>query len=149
MDELDRHHKLLYAIAVIGIVTVLGLLFVQQDTNELVDSPENASNQDAPPGEIHAIEFDGQSFKPSSLTISQGDTVEWVNAGAQFMWVASNPHPTHEDYDGSSLREHCPDGDSFDQCGDSGNFTFTFEKTGTFAYHNHQPFVQGGEIVVE
>ena len=150
MDKLDRRHKLLYVVTALGVITVLGLLFVQQDGSAPVNSPENTSDENLPlSGEVHTVEFDGQSFEPSTLRIDRGDTVEWVNTGDTFMWVASDRHPAHKSYDGSSLREHCPDGDSFDQCGDSGNYSFTFGKTGTFGYHNHQPFVRGGEIIVE
>ena len=147
--DYSRRHKLLYVVTALGVITVLGFLLVQQDGTTPVDAPENVSDQEAPSGEVHTIRFDGQGFTPSTLRIGRGDTVKWVNTGDTFMWVASDQHPTHKDYDGSSLREHCPDGDSFDQCGDSGNFSFAFGKTGTFGYHNHQPFVRGGEIIVE
>ena len=66
------------------------------------------------------------------------------------MWVASDEHPTHEEYDGTSLQEHCAQGtsDVFDQCGAGGTYSFTFEKVGEWSFHNHEQAADGGTIIV-
>jgi plastocyanin len=69
------------------------------------------------------------------------------------MWVASDQHPTHTEYSGTSRTEHCQNGDqtssAFDQCSAGDNFSFTFEQEGEWSYHNHENSFQGGTVVVE
>jgi plastocyanin len=69
------------------------------------------------------------------------------------MWVGSNNHPTHTKYDGSSTREHCENGEPvnksvFDQCSSGEMYSFTFEKTGEFGYHNHLGAQDSGTVEV-
>ncbi|MBY6293902.1 hypothetical protein GLU60_00735 [Nanohaloarchaea archaeon H01] len=127
-------------------------------SSEPVQSPqqENPSNQTSSPTEIAenttTIYFTGSGFQPADLTVQQGETVTWINNASRSMWVGSDQHPVHSEYSGSSLREHCQSGDqtsaAFDQCSTGDRFSFTFEKTGEWGYHNHQPFVAGGTITV-
>ena len=99
----------------------------------------------------NTIVYTGSGFQPSTLTIQQGETATWVNEGDGPMWVASNVHPYHTQYAGTSLREHCSNGDqtsaAFDQCSTGESFSFTFEKTGEWSYHNHVAS-GGGTIIV-
>lgn len=95
-------------------------------------------------------------FSPASVTVQAGDTVRFVNQSSRGMWVATDEHPTHTEYDGTSTREHCIDGlntnGSFDQCqqAQAGSFwEYTFEKRGTFGFHNHVGASNTGTIVVE
>ena len=92
-------------------------------------------------------------FQPEDLTIQQGETVTWINNASNSMWVASDQHPTHRNYAGSTIYQHCQRGDqtgpAFDQCSSGDEFSFTFEKTGQWAYHNHDSAVQGGTITVQ
>jgi len=68
------------------------------------------------------------------------------------MWVASAQHPTHMMYAGTSRSEHCggaTETKAFDQCrGETGSFSFMFDKTGTWAYHDHINASRFGRIVV-
>ncbi|MSR70472.1 hypothetical protein EXS62_00285 [Candidatus Kaiserbacteria bacterium] len=97
--------------------------------------------------------YNGDSFSPSNITISKGDTVTFENEGGGSMWVASNEHPNHTAYDGSSRSAHCAAGYTgekpFDQCGNGASFSFTFTKTGSFGYHNHSQAQLGGTVVVK
>lgn len=112
----------------------------------------DTSPADSPP-ESNTIYLTSSGFQPSELTVQQGETVTWVNNASSPMWVASNRHPTHTNYAGSTLREHCQNGDqssaAFDQCSAGDEFSFTFEKTGDWGYHNHENPGQGGTITVE
>ena len=94
-------------------------------------------------------------FTPSTVTVNVGDTVRFVNQSPRGMWVGSDEHPTHTDYDGTTTREHCADGvnttGTFDQCGassGSSSWDYTFEKAGTFGYHNHVGASNTGTVVV-
>lgn len=98
------------------------------------------------------IYFTGSGFQPGSITVGTGTTVTWINNASSSMWVASDRHPNHREYSGTSRTEHCQSGDqstaAFDQCSTGDRFSFTFEKTGEWRYHNHEPYVRGGSVTV-
>ena len=102
-------------------------------------STANPSSANAAPMTA-TVTYDGNSFSPSTVTIAQGGTVTFTDNAGQ-MWVASNPHPTHEGYDGTTRTQHCAAGYTgatpFDECSPGSSFSFTFNKTGTFGYHDH------------
>jgi plastocyanin len=91
-------------------------------------------------------------FQPQNVTIKKGGTVSFVNQSGQLMWVASAPHPDHDGYDGTTRSEHCAPGYAgpapFDQCADGDTFSFTFNKDGSFNYHNHRLDGDYGTITV-
>ncbi|MBX4192396.1 hypothetical protein KW798_02825 [Candidatus Parcubacteria bacterium] len=89
-------------------------------------------------------------FSPAEVTVKKGGTVTWQNSGSGGMWVASAQHPTHTVYSGTSLQQHCPDTThtAFDQCAAGTSFSFTFDKVGTWAYHNHANSSQFGHVTV-
>ena len=98
------------------------------------------------------VAYDGSSFSPASVTIKKGDSVAF-NSTTGDMWVASAPHPAHTGYDGTSKNEHCAAGFAgaapFDQCKEGASFTFTFNKAGSWGYHNHSNPGAFGTVVVK
>ncbi len=101
------------------------------------------------------VTYTGQGFSPKSVTVAQGQAVTFVNQSSGQMWVASDPHPTHSGYDGTSRTTHCAPGYAgaapFDECAQvasGGSFTFTFDKAGTWGYHNHADDAVKGTVVV-
>ncbi|RJQ34322.1 hypothetical protein C4556_02870 [Candidatus Parcubacteria bacterium] len=94
------------------------------------------------------ITYNGTSFSPGEVTIKKGGTVTWNGTGN--MWVASAQHPTHTVYAGTSLQEHCPSGsaEAFDQCATGNSYSFTFDKVGTWFYHDHINASAFGSVVV-
>jgi plastocyanin len=94
------------------------------------------------------VQYVDGEFTPQEVTVSQGETVRFT-AESQNMWVASDVHPSHTEYDGTSLSEHCNgEGESFDQCESGREYSFTFDQSGEFNYHNHeQPSAKGTVIV--
>ncbi len=100
------------------------------------------------------VTYTDAGFSPSALTIKKGDTVAFNNQSSGGMWVGSASHPTHTAYSGTSAQQHCPDpeNDDFDQCqaGQPGtSWSFTFAKTGSWAYHNHMNATKFGKIIVQ
>ncbi len=99
-----------------------------------------------------AVTYNGSGFSPSSVTIKKGEAVTFTSTAGS-MWVASAPHPAHTGYDGTPASQHCAAGYSgpapFDQCAAGASFTFTFDKTGTWNFHNHLNAAAHGSIIVE
>ncbi|MBI2086052.1 cupredoxin domain-containing protein [Candidatus Daviesbacteria bacterium] len=89
--------------------------------------------------EQNTITLDSSGFSPNSLTVKAGDKVTWVNKSGADASVNSSPHPTHTDYLPLNL-------DAFP---DNGTLSLTFDKSGTYKYHNHLNPSQFGTIVVE
>jgi plastocyanin len=111
-----------------------------------------SSNTSGP--KIVTVTYDGSSFSPSTVTIHIGDTIKFVDSSANPMWVASNVHPSHTQYDGTAISEHCAAGYAgpapFDECGISkATYSFTFTKAGTWSYHNHLNVGASGNVVVK
>ena len=88
----------------------------------------------------NVVIYNGSGFIPAEIRIKAGDAVLFRNDSSEPVWVASNPHPVHTDYPGFDSRKTLAQGESY---------SFTFEKQGTFGYHNHLHPNQGGTVVVE
>lgn len=148
-------------VAWIAVVVVLALALVwyfvgaqraaaPTDFSSLSGSSETSATQTT------TITLTDAGFEPRSVTIAMGQTVRFVNESSRGMWVGSDEHPTHTEYDGTSTREHCADGTNtqgnFDMCtavASGGSWEFTFDKPGTFGFHNHVGASHTGTIIVE
>ena len=97
------------------------------------------------------VTYDGSKFTPATVTIAKGGTVHFV-ASSGSIWVASDVHPSHTDFDGTSRAQHCAAGYTgpvpFDQCAAGSSYSFTFNKSGTFTYHNHVNAGATGTVIV-
>lgn len=98
------------------------------------------------------VTYSDSGFSPATLAVAIGQQVTFVNKSSGQMWVASDPHPTHQGYDGTTEQVHCAPGYAgsapFDECAVANTFTFTFTKAGSFGYHNHFNSSAHGTIVV-
>lgn len=83
------------------------------------------------------VKFTNKGFVPEKITIEVGSMVEFINESSTDMWVASNPHPAH-----SKL----PTFDEFKTVKTGGRYRYTFDKKGTWEYHNHVG--SGGGIII-
>jgi len=145
--------SILISIILIVILAIAGyLLFIaNREVNQDLSMSELGNQQQSEEnkqesvnqnGKMYEVIYTDSGYSPSELKIKLGDTVTWKNESSSEMWIASAMHPTHTVYSGTSLQEHCPDPENndFDQCrpnkpGES--WSFTFQKTGTWNYHNH------------
>ena len=102
----------------------------------------------------YVVTYTNEGYSPSEMTVRVGTIVIWQNNSSQNMWTASAMHPSHIVYSGSSLSEHCPDtaGTSFDTCkgiAPGSSWSFTFNKKGSWGYHDHLNASHFGKIIVE
>ncbi|MFA6094350.1 MAG: hypothetical protein WC757_00455 [Candidatus Paceibacterota bacterium] len=85
------------------------------------------------------INYTDNGFSPTPVTVKLGDTVTFINESTNPMWVASGPHPTHTNY---------PAFDQLTSVDAGGVYKFTFDKVGTWTYHNHITPTKTGTIEV-
>jgi len=144
--------KYVVAIIIIALI-ILGASLAGKNKStpsgsETAEEESTAITQTSVAAEIdYTIE---NGFTPDNLTIKVGETVKFVNKSSAEMWVASAKHPDHVVYSGTTLEEHCPDtaGVAFDQCQAGAEYSFTFTKAGTWAYHNHMNAKMYGKVTV-
>jgi plastocyanin len=115
------------------------------DTNTNTDTANTVGNQLGTSTESFVapktvnVSLTDTGYSPQSLTINQGDTVTFTNNSTGRMWTASAPHPQHTDY---------PEFDQKAAANAGGTFSFTFNKVGTWKFHNHMNPSQFGSITV-
>lgn len=94
------------------------------------------------------VNYTTAGFFPATLTIEKGSSVTFHNDSQESLWVASAFHPTHTVYPttGGCL------GSTFDSCKNiSGgeSWSFQFDITGEWKYHNHLNPGKFGTIIVK
>lgn len=100
------------------------------------------------------IEITSSGFNPDTLTINVSETVTFVNKDTVPHWVATDPHPGHDQYP-EYFEQPVPVGCSrskFDACRglpQGETFSFTFNLTGTWTYHDHLNPLLKGTVVVQ
>ncbi|MBI5794193.1 S-layer homology domain-containing protein [Candidatus Uhrbacteria bacterium] len=90
--------------------------------------------------ETDIVGYTSEGFTPAVLHVKPGTTVTFKNDSGEMLWVASNPHPAHTGYGGF---------DAGRTSGQGGVYLFTFNRIGTFSYHNHLRPSLTGTIIVE
>ncbi len=85
------------------------------------------------------VTLTANGFSPATLTIKAGKKVTWENKSGSTATVNSNPHPVHTAYPPLNLGNFS----------DGGTLSLTFDKPGTYGYHNHLNPSQSGTIVVQ
>jgi len=96
------------------------------------EQSETAVPENQPVAEAATVKYGDNGFEPATIRIKRGTTVNFVNNTEIPMYVASDPHPQHTAYPefeaGVALQRFPRPGE---------NFSFTFDKAGTWSYHNH------------
>jgi plastocyanin len=125
------------------------------ETSSSASTEESSSTQDssASSESENTISYTSSGFEPSTITTEPGESITFVDQTGNGVWVGSNNHPMHRNYDGTSTREHCNGGqrvgNPFDSCSAVSRFSFTFDETGEYGYHNHLGPGDQGTVVVE
>jgi plastocyanin len=102
------------------------------NSNDASSADKNASQ--------NVVSYADSGFSPKSITVKLGDTVVFKNESSRDMWVASAPHPVHTDYPEFDAKKAYAKGEMY---------SFTFQKAGTWKFHNHMNPTDFGSIVVQ
>lgn len=117
-------------------------------TNNTISDSENLAEEVTVPSSVVITYRDGR-FWPDEALVVEGGMVHFMNQSDEPMWVASDNHPKHDRYLEKSNAK-CGTSD-FDQCGtiESGqSWSFAFNRSGTWGYHNHVNAKHTGTVVV-
>lgn len=101
-------------------------------------SPSSAS-EGAMMKEVTIVKITSVGFSPQTITIKAGDKVTWTNGDSANHTVNSSPHPIHTDNPFLNLGLIKP--------GESKSVTF--EKSGTYKYHDHLNPSLTGSVTVQ
>lgn len=137
------------SVVILILVIAVGAWFLLKDTETEDENTVAGTEMPVPgtdteelvaTGELFTVVYDENGFTPNSLTIPVGSTVVFQNSTGRKVSVASDDHPTHLLY---------PEFDQYktDQRGND-TFSFTFEKVGTWNYHDHLNANMVGTVIV-
>ena len=101
----------------------------------------NANEITSSPGNQVLVTSSG--FSPQTITIKAGESVTWINAAGAGVYVAPDNHPDHTKYQGIW------DDDGTGDIANGQEYSQTFQRAGTYTYHNHLDSTVTGTVVVE
>ena len=103
---------------------------VNEETGNMMEKEGAAEN---------IVEVTSSGFSPKTLEINAGDTVRFVNKDSSKHWPASDFHPTHRLYPGFDALRGLAQGEEY---------SFKFDKKGSWTYHDHLNPGTKGTIIV-
>lgn len=106
-------------------------------------APSKQPQPGAPKIETITVTYSDEGFSPKEVIIARGSTVNFVNKSQIPLWVASDPHPEHTNYPEFDVAYGK---DKYPSMGE--DYSFTFDKVGTWKYHSHSASGDGGDAVV-
>ncbi|MDQ3238909.1 MAG: cupredoxin domain-containing protein [bacterium] len=90
-------------------------------------------------GDMPTVRYTNTGYEPSVLEVPVGVMVKFINDSDENMWVASNEHPGHG---------MLPTFDQFSFGKKGSNYTYVFDKKGTWPFHDHINPEREGVIIV-
>ena len=126
------HHALRYTYLALFVVVIAAGLFWWHGRGG------DAAALQAKPA---VVEIRAHGFYPSTIRIAKGQSVEWVNEDQQPHQIATDPWPLENGLAGFYDQTVQTNGDIY---------SFNFNKTGTFTYHDHlDPMGLKGTVIVQ
>lgn len=109
--------KWLVAALILVVIGVASVLLIQNRAKQGAEAETN----------VATVQITDSAFVPETIKIKQGQSVTWVNNGSNLHQVAADPYPSHSKLPSLFSEE------SLDQ---NESYTFTFDKAGTYTYHD-------------
>lgn len=106
-----------------------------ENTQTAPSEPQNSENI--------TVTYDDNGFSPKAITIPSGTEVTFINNTQIPLYVASDPHPDHTDYeefDTAMVQGRVP------RPGE--NTQFVFDRRGEWGFHNHAAPEHTGTVTV-
>lgn len=144
--------NLILGIVVVLIVIAGGWWLVQSqsgqnnpsptDTSEAtpVMEPSSASPSGSPSSSEQTVTITSDGFNPTTVTIKEGEMVTWMNSDSSSHTVNSDTHPSHTLFPILNTVGLVKSGEKK---------SLTFDKTGTYTYHDHLNSSLKGTIIVQ
>ncbi len=137
--------KRAFIILILAVVIVgTGIFFLSDKTKNQPKIPETLPNAETLPStqnlKTYKVVLGENGFEPQNITIKKGDVIEFSTSGDKHFWPASDIHPTHGIY---------PEFDPQDAIQPGKTWSYKFEKTGTWRFHDHLAPYHTGRITVE
>ena len=131
---MNKKKYLIVLAAVLAVLLVIGLgLLIYRFVNPQVVDKEVAK--------VAYISITDHGFVPSEITVDRGTSVVWRNETTDPHQIASNPYPERDDLPSLNSDSHLQP---------SSEYSYTFDKTGTFGYHDYlRPTTSAKITVVE
>jgi len=132
---------ILIAVFVVLLAVLAGYLYLNKGkTTSTTTTTSTTSATKTTPVSVAAVTITKDGFVPATIQVKKGTAVTWANTDGATHQVVTDPHPGH-----SNLK----DLDS-DPLGQGDSFTFSFEKTGTYGYHDEtNPLKFKGTVIVK
>ncbi len=131
---------LLLGVAVLIVIAGWVFLGNKASTNKTKTSPAPTISASPTASSLQTmVNLTKTGFDPITLKVKVGNKVTWTNKSGAMATVNSDAHPTHTLWPFLNLG-------NFD---DGMSVSVTFDKTGTYTYHNHLNPSQTGTVVVE
>lgn len=106
-----------------------------------LSNDSQTSNQNAPLTQNDiVVVYTDEGFSPATVNIAKGTKVMFENKSSKAFWPASGPHPEHTNYPEFDAKKSIPSGESY---------SFVFEKSGAWGFHDHLDSKKFGKITVE
>ena len=138
---MKNYAKIIVAVVVVAVIGLGAMLLsgkkTDQTSNTTSDTGAAESDQSAPAAAT--ITYDSNGFSPSTVTISSGQAVKFMNNSDAEIEPSSSPHPVHTDNPELNIGDIEP----------GSSTTVTLTSKGTWGYHNHYQTDDRGEITVE
>ncbi len=141
---MESNNKNYYILGVIAVAIIAGAVYLfsstkKADTLPVINTTTTIEPVTENQAEAKVIFYTDKGFSPSSIEVSVGTKVIFINQSVGLMWVASAVHPTHQALPGFDQLTAVPNGVSYE---------YTFTKAGTWKYHDHlNPEARGVVIV--
>jgi plastocyanin len=85
------------------------------------------------------VVYTNEGYSPKEITVKKGETVKFINMSDRRVWTASDEHPAHTIY---------PEFDQKTAAGRGNEYTFKFDRVGTWGFHNHSNAKHLGTVTV-
>lgn len=130
----------LIVVFVLAAAALAAFLYFRAEPETSEDTTTTATSSATIAGEA-AVSITKEGFSPATIKVKKGTSVTWTNNDTANHQVSSDPHPTHD---------QLPELGDGDLTASGESFSFVFDKTGEFTYHdNLNPLTFQGKVIVE